>query len=59
MYPTIVIDRDLIAEAHRIARERRRTREAAAAAQARAARPDRLELFRAILQGARRAVMQS
>ena len=59
MYPTIVIDQELIAEAHRIARERRRAREAAAAAQERANRGGGRQLFRSLLLGARRVVLQA
>ena len=45
MYPTILIDQDLIAEAHRLAREKRRQREAAAAAAAQAAGVSRASMF--------------
>lgn len=52
MYPTILIDQELIAEAHRLAREKRRMREAAAAAQARAARSRKMVVLRELVQRA-------
>lgn len=51
MYPTIVIDRDMIVEAHRLAREILRSREAAALA-AGAVRPSRAAQVLRVVQSA-------
>ena len=51
MYPTIVIDPEMIAEAHRLAREIVRSREAAAAA-ASIARPSRTAHVLRVVQSA-------
>ena len=51
MYPTIVIDRDMIVEAHRLAREIVRNREAAAVA-ASAVRPSKAAHVLRVVQSA-------